>query len=87
MEDFKNVPEHKQLQFFYYLQNKKTFNGIQHFFNMGQEDQHGGEFLENIKSDAFEDKYDNNFQLDRLFRGENKESHLEAIQGTLSSLH
>ena len=59
----------------HFLQHKKYFNGIQHFFNMGEEDQHGGQFLENIKSDAFEDHNGNNFELDKLFTGENHESH------------
>ena len=45
------------------------------------------EFLEDIKSDAFEDHNSNNFELDKLFRGERKETHKEALQSTLTSLH
>ena len=70
----------------YFLEHKKTFNGIQHFF-MEEEDKRGAEFLEDIKSDAFEDHNSNNFELDKLFRGERKETHKEALQSTLTSLH
>ena len=54
---------------------------------MEEENQRGAEFLEDIKSDAFEDNNSNNFELDKLFRGDRKETHKEALQSTLTSLH
>jgi hypothetical protein len=41
--------------------NYKTFSGIQHFFNFGDDDEHRGEFLENVDSDALGNNTVNNF--------------------------
>jgi hypothetical protein len=85
MDRLKTLPEGRHNDFMFLMNNNKTFNGIQHFFNFGEEDQHRGEFLENIESDAFGDNC-SDFELDKLFQGEAPESQRALIQHTLSSL-
>ena len=43
-ERLKSMPEDKH-HFMHMFSNHKGLNGIQHFFNFGEEDEHRGEFL------------------------------------------
>lgn len=65
--------------------NHKRFNGIQHFFELGNSDKINSEFLLNIQDDALGNA-SHDFELDKLFLGEQKQDYKEELRQSIAAL-